>query len=251
MTNHETILELKNLDISFESKNQTTEALKDVSFDVKKNEFLGIVGPSGCGKTTLLNAIGGLLSLTSGKILYQDFDVENIGFVFQDSTLLPWRSVIDNIVLPLEIRQKLNKEKFYNKAKKLLKLVNLEKFEKSYPQELSGGMKQRVSIARALISDPLVLLMDEPFGALDEITRNKMNTELNKIWKKTNKTVIFVTHSIPEAVFLSQRVIVLSQNPGTVKEIIEINLPEKRDMEILKNKKYLNYLIQIRKILYA
>jgi len=129
MTNHKTILELKNLGIAFESKDQTLEALKDVSFEVRKNEFLGIVGPSGCGKTTLLNAIGGLLSLTSGKISYPGFDVKNISFVFQDSTLLPWRSVVDNIVLPLEIKQKQDKEDFYSKARQLLKLVGLEKFE--------------------------------------------------------------------------------------------------------------------------
>ena len=246
-----TNLKIRNLEIAFESKDQTMKALENVSFDVRKNEFLGIVGPSGCGKTTLLNAIGGLLPLTSGKISYQGFDLKDIGFVFQDPTLLPWRSIIDNAILPLEIRQKENKERFYGKAREMLKLVGLEKFENAYPQELSGGMKQRVSIARALISDPLILLMDEPFGALDEITRNKMNAELNRIWKETNKTIIFVTHSVPEAVFLSQRVIVLSQSPGTVKEIVEINLPETRDMEVLKSKEYLEHLIQIRKILYA
>ncbi len=246
-----TSLKIRNLGITFKSKDQEVEALKDVSFEVKENEFLGIVGPSGCGKTTLLNAIGGLLSLTSGEILYQNSGAKNIGFVFQDSTLLPWRSVIDNVVLPLEIKQKREKNKLYGKARELLKLVGLEKFERAYPQELSGGMKQRISIARALISNPLILLMDEPFGALDEITRNKMNMELNGIWERTNKTIIFVTHSIPEAVFLSQRVIVLSQSPGTVKEIVEINLPEKRDANILENKEYLEYLIQIRKILYA
>ncbi len=251
MTTDTTSLKIKNLSITFKSKDQEVEALKDISFNVRQNEFLGIVGPSGCGKTTLLNAIGGLLSLTSGEILYQNSGAKNIGFVFQDPTLLPWRSVIDNVVLPLEIKQEREKNRFYGKARELLKLVGLEKFERAYPQELSGGMKQRISIARALISDPLILLMDEPFGALDEITRNKMNVELNRIWERTNKTIIFVTHSIPEAVFLSQQVVVLSQSPGTVKEIVEINLTEKRDANILENKEYLEHLIQIRKILYA
>ena len=242
------ILELKNVDITFESKDQAVKALENVCFGVRENEFLGIVGPSGCGKTTLLNTIGGLLPLSSGEISRQGFDTRDIGFVFQDSTLLQWRNVIDNVVLPLEIKHKQDKKQFYNKARKLLKLVGLEKSENVYPQELSGGMKQRVSIARALISDPLVLLMDEPFGALDEITRNKMNTELNRIWRDTKKTIIFITHSIPEAVFLSERVIVLSKSPGTVKDIIEIDLPKNRDMEILKNKTYLEYIIKIRKI---
>ncbi len=179
------------------------------------------------------------------------FQYLRVSFVFQDATLLPWRNTIDNIILPLEIRHDTKKQKFYEQARKLLKLVNLEKFESMYPDELSGGMKQRVAISRALISEPALLLMDEPFGALDELTRTDLNIELNQIWRKTKKTVVLVTHSIPEAVFLSQKIIILSKRPGTVKNIIDIKLPEKRDLSTLDNAKYFEYITQIRKLLSA
>ena len=241
----DTILELKDVEVVYSSKEKEVKALERVSFKVEEGEFVSLVGPSGCGKTTLLKVIAGLIDFASGEIIKpKDFE---IGYVFQEPTLLEWRKVIDNVVLPLEIKG-IDKEQKYKKAKKLLKLVSLNGFEFVYPKDLSGGMKQRVAIARALIYDPKILLMDEPFGALDEPTRLKLNSEINRIWVKTNKTILFVTHNIQEAVFLSTKVIVLSKRPGSVKKIVKIDFPRKRDLELLDSKEYLEKVIEIRKI---
>lgn len=229
--------------------------LNKISFRINEGEFVSIIGPSGCGKTTLLRIISGLTKPTKGKIKFKDklteFTIKEgrFGFVFQNPTLLPWRNVIENTKLPLEI---LRGEIPKNSAKYLLKLVGLEGFENYYPNQLSGGMQQRVAIARALIFEPPILLMDEPFGALDEINRDHMNLELLRIWqteKTKTSTVIFVTHSIPEAVFLSDRVIILSKRPAEIKEIININLPRPRTDKIKSSQKYFNLIECLKKTL--
>ena len=229
--------------------------LNKINFDIKEGEFISIIGPSGCGKTTLLKIIGGLIKPTSGDLTVRGGPVKialerrEFGFVFQNPILLPWRNAIKNVELPLEIIGHENSQKL---PKKLLQIVGLEGFENSYPKELSGGMQQRVAIARALTFEPSILLMDEPFGALDEITRNKMNLELLRIWKEektTISTVIFITHSIPEAVFLSDRVIVLSKRPAKIDKIIDIDLPRPRKSEMKHSKKYVELIECLRKIL--
>ena len=216
--------------------------LEKINLDINDGEFISIVGPSGCGKTTLLKIIGGLKKPTQGHILFRDKTLKlsqkrNFGFVFQDPVLLPWRNVVKNIELPLEI---LKRKTSQGVLKNLLRITRLEGFENYYQEELSGGMKQRVAIARALIFNPSVLLMDEPFGALDEFTRNHMNLELLRILREENtiSTVIFVTHSIPEAVFLSDKVVVLSKRPAKIKKTIDIDLPKPRDEETKTSKRY-------------
>lgn len=254
MTGNE-LIEVKNLGMTFEAEKNPVRALQNVSFNVKEGEFLSIIGPSGCGKTTLLRIIGGLLKQTEGEVIFKKGTVtelhKNSGFVFQDPTLLPWRKVFGNILLPLEVAKKDLGAEEEKKVKDLLAMVDLTGFENSYPNELSGGMKQRVAIARALAQDPLVLLMDEPFGALDEITRGRMNFELLRIWKETGKTVIFVTHSIPEAVLLSDRIVILSERPGTVKEVLDIKLKRERDMSIIETEEFSKYVQKVRKALGA
>ena len=254
MTGNE-LIEVKNLGMTFEAEKNPVRALQNVSFNVKEGEFLSIIGPSGCGKTTLLTIIGGLLKQTEGEVIFKKGTVtelhKNSGFVFQDPTLLPWRKVFGNILLPLEVAKKDLGAEEEKKVKDLLAMVDLTGFENSYPNELSGGMKQRVAIARALAQDPLVLLMDEPFGALDEITRGRMNFELLRIWKETGKTVIFVTHSIPEAVLLSDRIVILSERPGTVKEVLDIKLKRERDMSIIETEEFSKYVQKVRKALGA
>jgi len=259
----EVLIEIKGVGKVFETEEGSVRALKDVSFNVREGEFLSIIGPSGCGKTTLLRIIGGLVEQTEGEIVFKKGTIEdlhrNCGFVFQDPTLLPWRDVLGNILLPLEVARggkrdkgegNSEKDEEKKKVKELLAMVELEGFEHFYPRELSGGMKQRVAIARALAQDPLILLMDEPFGALDEMTRGRMNFELLRIWKETGKTVIFVTHSIPEAVLLSERVVVLSERPGTVKDIIDIKFDE-RNPSIIETEEFNKYVQKVRKALGA
>lgn len=222
-------------------------ALTDVSLDVFNGEFISIVGPSGCGKSTLLRIIAGLESVKEGTIRFAD-DM-NTGFVFQDSNLLPWRTVIDNTVLPLELAKQ-NSTEYYKKARDLLEMVELAEYVNFYPKDLSGGMRQRVAIARSLVHDPMVLLMDEPFSALDEITRTKMNFELRRIWKQTGKTIIYITHDVDEAVFLSNRVVVMSPQPGTITEIIDVdNLPSERDVSTKDTAEFIEHRIKVRKAL--
>ncbi len=249
------LIEIKDIGTIFETERNPVRALENVSFNVKEGEFLSIIGPSGCGKTTMLRIIGGLIKQTEGTIIFKKGTVEelhnNSGFVFQDPTLLPWRKVLGNILLPLEVAKNDLGTAEEERVKDLLAMVDLTGFENSYPNELSGGMKQRVAIARALAQDPLVLLMDEPFGALDELTRGRMNFELFRIWKETGKTVVFVTHSIPEAVLLSERVVVLSERPGTVKEVIDINLKRERDPGIIETEEFSKYVQKVRKALGA
>jgi NitT/TauT family transport system ATP-binding protein len=226
-------LEIRDLNKSFAKDDGSRLVVLDhVTFDVKDKEFVCILGSSGCGKTTLLRMIAGLDTAESGTIVLDGEEMKGtnpkVGMVFQEYSLFPWRTVIDNIAFGLEMRG-IPKEERYRVAEEYLELVNLSQFRDSFPSELSGGMRQRVAVARALALDPVVLLMDEPFGALDAQTRNKLQIELLEIWEKTKKTVIFITHSVDEAVFLSDRIVVLTPRPGRICQVTEIQLPRPRD----------------------
>jgi NitT/TauT family transport system ATP-binding protein len=226
------LIELKNLTKIFDSNGKSVSAIKDMDLEINEGEFVSIIGPSGCGKTTILRMIAGLEKPSDGEVWERGKLVEgpgpNRGMVFQEFALFPWRTVIKNIEFGLEIKG-LPIEERREIALEYIDLVNLEGFENAHPNELSGGMKQRVGIARALANDPDVLLMDEPFGSLDAQTRNIMQKELLRIWEKTSKTVIFVTHSVDEALYLSNRVVVLTARPATVKRVFSIDLPRPRD----------------------
>lgn len=216
----------------FEQRNEASPALTDISTEVRDEEFLCILGPSGCGKTTLLRMIAGLEPPTEGMIAIDGEPVTGPGrkmaMIFQDYSLYPWRTVIENIAFGLEV-QDVDRETRMKVAGSYLDLVGLREFGENFPYELSGGMRQRVAVARALAIDPSVLLMDEPFGALDAQTRNMLQIEILKIWEKTRKTILFVTHSVDEAVFLADRIMVLTSRPGRIKEIVSIDLPRPRD----------------------
>ena len=227
---------------------EDTVALKDINLQIRPGEFISIIGPSGCGKSTLLRIIGNLDKPTSGTIEYRDGADQQMGFVFQDSVLLPWKNVRQNAEFPLVIQKKQTEEN-EKKLDELLELAGLSEFKTALPRELSGGMKQRVSIVRALAYDAPLLLMDEPFGALDALTRDHLNEELLKIWQKTKKTVIFVTHSIEEATFLSDRVLVMSARPGRVKEMVEIDLPRPRGEATRNDPKFTEYNKYLRGII--
>ncbi|NED06134.1 ABC transporter ATP-binding protein [Streptomyces sp. SID6648] len=223
---------LADVAVRFRSKKRDVTALSDVSLDVAPGEFVAIVGPSGCGKSTLLKLVAGLLTASSGDVLLGGERVtgprHDIGYVFQRAALLEWRSALRNILLQAEIRR-MEPAVARARADELIRMTGLGGFEDASPHELSGGMQQRVALCRALLHEPPVLLMDEPFGALDALTREQMNTELNRIWRTTGTTVLLVTHSISEAVYLADRVVVMSPRPGTVTEIIEVGLPAERD----------------------
>ncbi|MBW9220359.1 ABC transporter ATP-binding protein [Methanothermococcus sp. SCGC AD-155-N22] len=246
----ENILEIRNVSKKFVSKNKEILAVDNITFNVRYNEFLSIVGPSGCGKSTLLRMIAGLEKPTSGEILMEGKKIEGPGaergLVFQQYTLLPWRNVLDNVAFGLEIRGLPKKER-YEIAKRFIKMIGLEGFEEAYPYELSGGMQQRVAIARTLANDPKIVLMDEPFGALDTQTRTILQHELLKIWEKEKKTVLFVTHSVDEAVYLSDRVIVMTARPGRIKDIISIDLPRPRKRDTLEFIEYRKRIVNILK----
>lgn len=225
-------------------------ALENINFSVAQREFVSIVGPSGCGKTTLLKIVAGLLSRSSGSVRIAGREVEgpqrDIGMVFQSPALLPWRTVLENVMVPVEV-QRLDRGVFRKRAHEMLELVGLEGFADKYPKELSGGMQQRVGICRALVHDPDVLLMDEPFGALDAMTREHMNLELLRIWQESQKTVIFVTHSIPEAVFLSDRVLVLAPRPGRVAELVDVAMARPRALRDMATEEFAVHSDRIRR----
>jgi NitT/TauT family transport system ATP-binding protein len=231
-------VECRNLTVRFISERRAVTALEMVSLTLEEGGFLTLLGPSGCGKSTLLRVIADIVKPSSGEIRVLGKTPtaarrdREIGFVFQDAALLPWRTALGNVRLPLEVggRRELPPGSLGPEA--LLALVGLEGWEKALPHELSGGMRQRVSIARALIGGPRVLLMDEPFGALDEITRDRLNEELLRIWRETGTTIVFVTHSIYEAAFLGQQVLTFTPRPGRVREIVAIDLPEPRQLAL-------------------
>ncbi len=224
-------LTVKNLSVVFPDNNGGLRALDDISFEVRPREFICFLGPSGSGKTTLLRVLASLLPPTSGQVSFLRNEHPQIGMVFQQANLMPWRSVMDNIKLPLEL-EGMDVVQARMKAQEMVELVGLNGFEDSWPRELSGGMAQRVAIARALIHDPDLLLLDEPFGSLDAITRERMWTELSRIWQAKQKTVIMVTHSINESLFLADRVLVLTQRPGKIKLDVEVDLPRPRKDDI-------------------
>ena len=219
-------------------------ALKDVNLQISHGEFVSIVGPSGCGKTTFLNAVDGLLKISCGRLMLDGKLITGPGkdraMVFQMASLLPWRTVMGNVMYGLELQGR-NKKEAKERVEELIRLVNLSGFEHSYPSELSGGMQQRVNLARALAVDPEILLLDEPFAALDAQTREFMQYELLRVWSATKKTALFITHQISEAVFLSDRVIVFSGRPGTVKDVVEIDIPRPRKLSVKRDPKFLEY----------
>lgn len=233
---------------------QVINAVEEVTVDIAHSEFTSIVGPSGCGKTTLLNIIGGLLPASRGRIDYEGLEagrkLPRLSMVFQDAVLLPWRNVLQNVCLPIEVLST-DRAQGEAKARELIELVGLQGFEDRYPGELSGGMQQRASIARALVNDPKLLLMDEPFGALDALTRENMSLELQRIWSRSRKTVLFITHSIAESVFLSDRVLVMTARPSRVREIIDIDLPRPRTLEMTTSDAFTKYVAHIRGLLSA
>ena len=228
---HIPILTIRNLSAVFPDNNGGLRALEDISFDVHAREFVCVLGPSGSGKTTLLRILAGLIPQTSGSFLFRDGDQPSIGMVFQQSNLMPWRTVLDNIKLPLEVIN-VDEQSARLKTQEMIELVRLHGFEDSLPRDLSGGMAQRVAIARALIHDPDLLLLDEPFASLDAMTRERMWNELSRIWQARQKTVIMVTHSINESLFLADRVLVLTQRPGKVKLDLKVDLPRPRTDDI-------------------
>ena len=231
-----------------------TTALQGINLDIVRGEFVSLIGPSGCGKSTLLRIIGDLIQPTTGSVTVNGKlcavarHDRDYGMVFQAPVLFDWRTVEDNVKLPLELMG-WDKARRDARAREMLGLVELGDFMRHYPYQLSGGMQQRVAIARALAFEPAILLMDEPFGALDEMTRERMNQEVLRIWERTGITVVFVTHSIPEAVFLSSRVVVMSARPGRITDVIEVDLPRPRDVETREQPRYFELVTEVREAL--
>ena len=248
---NETVVSAQDLSLTFETNDGPVHALSEVNLDVKQGDFVSFIGPSGCGKTTFLRVIADLEKPTGGTISVNGMSPEQArearayGYVFQAASLLPWRTIEKNIAVPLEI---MGYEKSDQQARidRVLKLVDLENFGKKYPWQLSGGMQQRASIARALAFDADLLLMDERFGALDEIVRDHLNEQLLKLWDTTNKTICFVTHSIPEAVYLSTKIVVMSPRPGRVTDVIDSTLPKERPLDIRETPEFLAIAARVR-----
>jgi NitT/TauT family transport system ATP-binding protein len=244
-------IDVRNVSLTFETADGKVDALSNVSLQVADGEFVSFIGPSGCGKTTMLRVIADLQQPTAGTLLVNGMSAEQArlarryGYVFQAPALFPWRTIEKNLKLPLEVMGFSDSEQ-RQRAARYLALVNLTGFERKFPWQLSGGMQQRVSIARALSFDPALLLMDEPFGALDEIVRDHLNEQLLQLWDKTGKTVLFVTHSIPEAVFLSSKIVVMSPRPGRIIDIIDCDFPRDRTLEIRETPEFLKIAQRVR-----
>jgi NitT/TauT family transport system ATP-binding protein len=236
-----TLIHARGVAKSYRTGDGEVESLRPLEFEVGEGEFVSVVGPSGCGKSTLLKLIAGLLPASRGSIEISGATVDGpppgIGIVFQSHVLLPWRTVLANILLQAEVRR-LPREQSLAHARELVAMVGLEGFENKFPWQLSGGMQQRASICRALVHDPAILLMDEPFGALDAMTREKMNLELQRIWAAAKKTVLLITHSIPESIFLSDRVLVMSERPGSIAAIYEVALPRPRTLAMMGSREF-------------
>ncbi len=247
----ETVIEAKGLGLTFQTNDGPVQALSNVDLTIGKGEFVSFIGPSGCGKTTLLRVIADLEKPTAGTMSVngmtpqQAREARAYGYVFQAAALFPWRTIQKNVALPLEVIG-LSRAEQAERVKRTLDMVNLTGFEKKYPWQLSGGMQQRASIARALAFDADLLLMDEPFGALDEIVRDHLNEQLLKLWARTTKTICFVTHSIPEAVYLSTRIVVMSPRPGRVSDVIESTLPKERPLDIRETPEFLAIAARVR-----
>ncbi|MFK7993489.1 MAG: ABC transporter ATP-binding protein [Granulosicoccus sp.] len=238
------VIEIEDLSLTFPTSDGDVQALSHIDLTIGQGDFVSFIGPSGCGKTTLLRVIADLETASSGKITVNGMSpaearlARAYGYVFQAAALYPWRSIAKNVALPLEIMG-LDSDTIKSRVASNLELVNLSGFEQKYPWQLSGGMQQRASIARALAVEPDLLLMDEPFGALDEIVRDHLNEQLLQLWAATHKSVVFVTHSIPEAVFLSTHIVVMSPRPGRIHEIIKSDLPLKRDLNVRESAEFL------------
>ncbi len=252
----ETIIEARNLDLTFETNDGPVHALKDVNLSIEKGDFVSFIGPSGCGKTTFLRVVAGLEQATGGSVTVNGLSPDEArrarayGYVFQAAGLYPWRTIAGNVKLPLEIMG-FDRAEQDRRVRNVLDLVDLAGFEKKYPWQLSGGMQQRASIARALAFDADILLMDEPFGALDEIVRDHLNEQLLKLWASTGKTIGFVTHSIPEAVYLSTKIVVMSPRPGRITDVIESPLPQERPLDIRDSKEFIEVAHRVREGLRA
>ena len=250
------VVEASKVDLIFQTADGPVHAISDIDLEINKGDFISLIGPSGCGKTTLLRLIADLEKPTGGMLRVNGISPEearlnrDYGYVFQSPALYPWRTVDGNLKLPLEIMG-VDKNDQEKRAREALEMVDLAGFEKKFPWQLSGGMQQRVSIARALTFHPDLLLMDEPFGALDEIVRDQLNEHFHRLWEQTQKTVVFVTHSIPEAAYLSTKIVVMSPRPGKIIEVIESTLPEKRTLDIRETKEFLELSQRIRKGLRA
>jgi NitT/TauT family transport system ATP-binding protein len=250
------VIRASNLDLTFQTNDGPVHALKDVNLEVNKGDFVSFIGPSGCGKTTFLRCIAGLETPTSGALSVNGMTPDDArrarayGYVFQAAGLYPWRTIGGNIRLPLEIMG-FSKAEMGERIKRVLNLVDLEGFEKKFPWQLSGGMQQRASIARALAFDADILLMDEPFGALDEIVRDHLNEQLLQLWARTEKTIAFVTHSIPEAVYLSTKIVVMSPRPGRISDVIESSLPRDRPLSIRDSAEFIAIANRVRDGLHA
>ena len=245
------VVDAQNISLTFDTADGRVEALSDVHLQVAEGEFVSFIGPSGCGKTTMLRVIADLQQPSSGTLTVNGMSAEgarlarSYGYVFQAPALFPWRTIEKNLKLPLEIMGYSEIEQ-QQRVERYLSMVNLTGFERKFPWQLSGGMQQRVSIARALSFDPALLLMDEPFGALDEIVRDHLNEQLLQLWKSTGKTVLFVTHSIPEAVFLSTRIVVMSPRPGRIIDVIDCDFPTERSLEIRETPEFLKVAQRVR-----
>ncbi len=247
-------MEIVDVSKEYRTANGSIQALARISLDLAEGEFLSIVGPSGCGKSTLMLITAGLVPPTSGLVRIGGAEVHtpyaDAGIVFQDPTLYEWRRVLENVLLPAEIQRR-EPRLYAQRARELLSRVGLGGFERKYPFELSGGMRQRVALCRALVNDPPVLLMDEPFGALDALSRDQLNLDLQSIWQSNRKTVLFITHSIHEAVFLSDRVLVMSPRPGRIGETIAIDLPRPRTFDLVETPEFGRYARRIREVFAA
>jgi NitT/TauT family transport system ATP-binding protein len=249
-------IDIRKLSLTYRAADAPVLALSDIELQIRAGEFVSFIGPSGCGKTTLMRVIANLVDPTDGSITVNGMTPEQArlqrayGYVFQAPALYPWRTVRRNLTLPLEIMG-MGREERARRAEKYLALVGLQGFENKFPWQLSGGMQQRVSIARALGFEPGLLLMDEPFGALDEITRDHLNEHLLRLWERTKVTVIFVTHSIPEAVFLSNRIVVMSPRPGRILEVIDSDLPSDRTLDVRETPAFLDIAHRVRVALRA
>ena len=244
------VIEIRQVSKTYRTADGEVPSLRPLDFTIHDGEFLVVVGPSGCGKTTLLKMIAGLLPPSAGEIRVEGRAVTkphgDVGIVFQTAMLLPWRRVLDNVMMPVEIKG-LPRAEYRKRALDLLRLVGLEGFERKYPWQLSGGMQQRVSICRALVHDPKIVLMDEPFGALDAMTRERMNVELQRIQRETKKTVLLITHSIPEAVFLADRVMVMTARPGAIDAVYPVPLKRPRSIDVLADPAFVDLTQKIRR----
>ena len=244
------VIEIKGVSKTYKTQDGDVPSLRPLDFDVYDGEFLVVVGPSGCGKSTLLKLIAGLLHPSAGEIRVENRVVtkphRDVGIVFQSALLLPWRRVLENVMMPVEVKG-LPIEEYRKRALDLIKMVGLDGFERKYPWQLSGGMQQRAAICRALVHDPKIVLMDEPFGALDAMTRERMNVELQRIQRETRKTVLLITHSIPEAVFLADRVMVMSARPGQIDAIYDVTLPRPRSLDMMADPRFVELTQIIRR----